>query len=261
MTEYILYNPTGNITALVTSTAAPEERAGIAREILRKERTAEQVGFLSESAGADIRLDMACGEFCGNGAICAAFHKYLADGCEGESKIVVSESGTDSPVNVTIRPSESVYEGTVKMPGPFHMNQLTFNIGGKIIAFPAVFMPGIAHIILQSPTSDWPVSPEQAERLITGMASQCGTEALGIMFYNPGTAVLRPLVYVADIDSLYWEGSCASGTSALGYFLAATGALAPWDNLVVSQPGGSLCVSSPKPGDVYITGSVELLKK
>ena len=36
MTEYILYNPTGNITALVTSTAAPEERAGIAREILRR---------------------------------------------------------------------------------------------------------------------------------------------------------------------------------------------------------------------------------
>lgn len=260
MTEYTLYNPTGNITALVTSPASPEERSGIAREILQKEHMAEQVGFLSDSGIADIRLDMACGEFCGNGTMSAALHRYLAQGSSGERSMTVSVSGTENPVDVTIQNTENGYEGRVKMPGPFMMRQLAFDIKGKSMVFPAVFMPGITHIILQSPKAEWLISPQEAEKSISEMAAQCGAEALGIMFYNPSTAEMRPLVYVADINSLYWEGSCASGTSALGYFLAATGALAPWDNLVVSQPGGALRVASPKPGDVYITGNISIMK-
>ena len=30
---------------------------------------------------------------------------------------------------------------------------------------------------------------------------------------------MLPLVYVKDVDTLYWESSCASGTTALGAYL------------------------------------------
>lgn len=260
MTDHILYDPTGNITAFVTEPVSPGDRAAIAKEILDSEPRAEQVGFLSGCENADIRLDMACGEFCGNATMSAALHRYLADGSEGEREMTVSVSGADVPVRTVIRPAPVGYEGTVKMPGPFHMTRLTFDIDGKTAVLPAVLMPGITHIIIQDPEGKQPLTPEQAERLLPSMAAETGAECLGVMFYEPSSAVLRPLVYSADIDALYWEGSCASGTSALGYFLAATGALAPWDDLVVSQPGGRLRVSSPKPGEVYITGSVNVLE-
>jgi diaminopimelate epimerase len=49
--------------------------------------------------------------------------------------------------------------------------------------------------------------------------SEFAPPALGVMFYDKDTSSLTPVVYVADVDSTYFEGSCASGTVAASFAL------------------------------------------
>ena len=70
--DYVLMDPTGNVTALVRTPAPAERQPELARILMDAEPSAEQAGFLSSGGdGADVALRMAGGEFCGNAAMCA----------------------------------------------------------------------------------------------------------------------------------------------------------------------------------------------
>lgn len=91
--RYSIFDPTGNITALVESHAEIGLQPDIAAEIMRIHPDVEQVGFVRfDEAGspAPVQLRMAGGEFCGNATMCAAA-LYLIR--HGESKHG-SESGS-----------------------------------------------------------------------------------------------------------------------------------------------------------------------
>ena len=68
---------------------------------------------------------------------------------------------------------------------------------------------------------------------------------------NEENSFLTPLVYVPACETVFWERSCASGTAAVGMYLAEkTGA--PLD-ITLSEPGGSLRVSAdPDQKDVRL---------
>jgi len=72
--NYVLFNPCGNITALVDSAVDKNQRIDVANKIMELEPTCEQVGFVQENADF-VMLEMAGGEFCGNAARCAALFK------------------------------------------------------------------------------------------------------------------------------------------------------------------------------------------
>ncbi len=38
---------------------------------------------------------------------------------------------------------------------------------------------------------------------------------MGVMFYDTARNVLTPVVYVKDVDTTYFEGSCGSGSTAV----------------------------------------------
>ena len=69
--RYSVFDPTGNITALVRDPVAPLQQPVIAAGIMRKHPEVEQVGFVSFD-GALPALRMAGGEFCGNASMSAA---------------------------------------------------------------------------------------------------------------------------------------------------------------------------------------------
>ena len=70
--SYMIYNPAGNITALVIGDEYNlEQRRLINSKIMEKETKVEQVGFLSKK---DRKLTMAGGEFCGNATRCATVY-------------------------------------------------------------------------------------------------------------------------------------------------------------------------------------------
>ena len=80
--RYKVYNPAGNITALVIGDKYNfEERKNINNKIMDSDSKIEQVGFLSKT---EKRLSMAGGEFCGNATRCAILYY-----CVKEKEIVL----------------------------------------------------------------------------------------------------------------------------------------------------------------------------
>ena len=69
--SYQIYNPGGNITALVEGCEySSDEKKELNQMIMAKNPNVEQVGFLSTKEN---RLEMAGGEFCLNATRCAIF--------------------------------------------------------------------------------------------------------------------------------------------------------------------------------------------
>ena len=68
-----IFDPTGNITALVESAVEPEAQPSAAARIMARFPAVEQVGFvcLPEREDEPVALRMAGGEFCGNASMSA----------------------------------------------------------------------------------------------------------------------------------------------------------------------------------------------
>ncbi len=264
--DYYIADPTGNITILVNTPILPKDRPRTASLLMEAEPGCEQVGFLSEKEGCDIALDMAGGEFCGNASMSAGVIAAMKDVKDGQPRAsyLVRCSGAKEPVRVEITgevpgadqdadksADQVARKAIVQMPGSCSIREVAFPEGGP---FPVVFFDGIAHVILTDPS--W---KERAEELAPKWCRQLNADAAGLMFLDEEDGRLTPLVYVPAADTLFWENSCASGTSAVGAFLAKR------DNRSVEislrQPGGSLSVFADPDGNIRLGGSVRILKK
>ena len=84
---------------------------------------------------------------------------------------------------------------------------------------------------------------------------------MGAMFYDTKNETLAPVVYVKDVDSTYFEGSCASGTASCAI---AFGSEKPDGDYTFTfpQPAGTIDASvevrSGKVQTTYIEGPVEI---
>ena len=184
-----------------------------AAEVMKKEPACEQAGNIYEKEGCDIALRMSGGEFCGNAAMCAA---YLTG--KENAKVFVEGTGI---VNVT-RTGDRF---GVEMPRPLEITEKN--------GFPMVRFPGIDHVITEG---------DLDPALIK---SWCEGDALGFMYLSGDG--MKPLVYVKGSGTLFWENSCASGTTAVGEYLGRP--------VKLKQPGGVL-----EYADGILTGQVELIK-
>ena len=72
--KYSIFDPTGNITALVESQIPAAEQPTVAAAVMERHPSVEQVGFVRFDPASDppVSLRMAGGEFCGNATMCAA---------------------------------------------------------------------------------------------------------------------------------------------------------------------------------------------
>jgi len=180
LVKYSLFDPSGNITALVESDVPAEKRKQIADEIMKAEPSCEQVGFVSDLGENEVMLEMTGGEFCGNATMCAAI-------LGGTGNVTVKICNDKYTVSVEEKSMRSYYCS---------------------VCF-ADLPKGIVHTVLE----DEPVK-EDAEKRIKSMQ---GNEARGLMFLNGNK--LTPLVYVPLADTLFWENSCASGSICTGKYL------------------------------------------
>ena len=163
--SYIYADPTGNITLLAPM---PEDDSlslsDAASALMEKEPDAEQIGFLSPGdADCDVTLHMAGGEFCGNAAMSAAAVYALFSGLNS-AVVHVRVSGAPDPIPVQIKTGAEqthLYIGTVEMPSPVSMEDLTVPLAHGMLPVTAVRLPGIVHLI-----TDTPVEKESAEEAI-----------------------------------------------------------------------------------------------
>ncbi len=266
MMRYSIFDPTGNITALVESPVAAELRPVTAAELMRRHPEVEQVGFVGPAPaedGAEAALCMAGGEFCGNASMSAAALFLLRRGCERAEPetVTLRVSGAAAPVEVTLRRlAADSFETAVRMPAALGIEEREFALGERRGTLPLVRMQGISHLVVEPGSVFFPMRDQRAaaEMAVRDWCRELGAEGLGLMFLERGFETrLTPLVYVPGSGTVFWENSCASGTSAVGMALAEErGACV---ELTLREPGGTLRVVSFPGGATRLYGQVRFV--
>ena len=268
MMRYTILDPTGNITALVESPAAPAERPAAATALMRRHPQVEQVGFVrfadAESEGVDAALSMAGGEFCGNASLCAAALYLLRRGTApgARERVWLRVSGASGPVETELRAEgENRFSAWVRMPRALGTEEQSFSFEGMNGDLTLVRMEGISHLIVPADSVFFALLSDRsaAERAVRQWCTELRTEGLGLMFLEEGESLrLTPLVYVPGSGTVFWENSCASGSSAVGMALAARNRQSV--DLTLTEPGGTLRVASdPASGETRLCGTVRLI--
>ena len=257
MMRYSILDPTGNITALVESPVDPAAQPEAAREIMRLHPEVEQVGFLRipETGEVQGELRMAGGEFCGNASMCAA--ALLHRQGRAAETVRLRISGAALPVEVRLRKTAEGYAAGVRMPRAREIVRREFAFAGLRDTLTLVRMEGISHLAAEPESVFFPLREDRpaAERAVQLWCEELGAEGLGLMFLERGEEPrLTPLVYIPGSGTVFWENSCASGTSAAGMALAKESG-APVD-LTLREPGGVLRVRSSPDGETWLYGSV-----
>ncbi len=256
--RYTVIDPTKNITLLVTTPVQRSLQAQTAAWLLRRERDAEQVGFLEPSDSAPARLQMMGGEFCGNATMSLGAwlcrKERLPQGQSRDFRLDIS--GAEELIPCSVTAVRGGYIGTVSLPLPQEIAQRTFPTDGGEITLPTVFLPGICHIITPTGT----VQPHQAEALLRRWSASLPGEAVGLILLDEARMHIDPLVYVKPTDTAVWERGCGSGSAAAVCALTLQRGAAQC--LSVKQPGGTIAVTTDWDGRAVtaltITGTVSL---
>ncbi len=204
--EYIKFTPGGNDTALVlTKNYSTEEKKAINDVILKYDKSIEQVGFVDAEQFPE--LQMAGGEFCGNATRSAAY--YYLKGQAGTIKVLVN--GHDE-INA------GVYEnGEAWCEIPlYHGNDVIIERESGIYQ---VKMNGMISIVIRE---DIAKKYLQEKDKLKEFAVQFiekyelrENEAVGVMFLERNNKLkIHPVVWVRNINTLYYETGCGSGTTA-----------------------------------------------
>ena len=225
--RYSIIDPSGNITALVTSPVEKADFGAVAAHIIKKHPQTEQVGFVGFKADR-IFLNMAGDEFCGNAVMsAAALFCQLSCGAE-QPRVPV----TVTPLGLTVPAAAAFADGGYNckctLPPPKSVSDISFTANGRDYTFPAVRLEGITHIV-----ADNTLSPQAGESVIKPLAKKLKVPALGLMLYDKSAAYMKPLVYVPGADTLFFENSCASGSCAVAYLKGR-----PGEKISITQPGG-----------------------
>lgn len=246
--KYYLLNPTQNITVIVETPTEISMQPSVAERIMELEPTAEQVGFVS---GENLR--MAGGEFCGNASMSAAvlLGRRLKAGESRTVELTVSGADGKVPVSITAKGDES-FTGTVNMPVPIDISDVMLEFNGKAITVPAVKFGGITHLIFE-----FDAEKTAIEKSVKKWCADIGADALGVMLLDIENSKLTPLVYVPNAGTMFWESSCASGTSAVGAYLYSKNKCPiKYD---FDEPGGVLTVETDGK-NLRLTGNVKIIK-
>jgi diaminopimelate epimerase len=209
---------------------------------------------------------MAGGEFCGNASMCAAVIAAIESG-QNCRNVNLRVSGASGIVRAEVSAqSGGDWTGTVDMPQPTAIEEINLPGAGRL---PVVRFEGISHVILQQE-----MSRDKAQELAPVWCEALGTDALGLLFLNQEMSSMTPLVYVPAAQTLCWEKSCASGTTAACAWLVAQKAAphVPSSDSSVSdehapcsirllQPGGELQAEADRNGTIRLTGKVKLLRQ
>ena len=266
--RYSVFNPTGNITALVESAVPVSQQPQIAAEIMRLHPAVEQVGFvrfpLPPADDFLPELRMAGGEFCGNASMCAA--ALYADtlrqaGYAGPAAISLRVSGAALPVQIRLtEEAPEHWTAGVSLPPAESVTDPELEWEGRRARVPLIRMEGISHLVIEqdSPFFVLRDDREAAVKAVRAWCAACGALCLGLLFLEASGEGLRltPLVFVPGSDTLFWENSCASGSAAVGMLLAERSGRTV--SITLEEPGGTLRVRSVPAGETWLFGKTEL---
>ena len=191
--QYKIYNPSGNITALVIGDQYHlEEKKIINQKIMDNNLKVEQVGFLSTHQK---KLTMAGGEFCGNATRCAILYYGMQ---KGESLIINN-----------YRVLGGIDQQNVWCEIPIH--NYSFCILKQDIY--KVKLDNITLLVVTKRKTR--NLKEEAVKLIC--LNKIEDEAVGVVFLEKQKILkIYPVIWVKNIGTLFLESACGTGTIAIG---------------------------------------------
>lgn len=231
--SYKIFNPAGNITALVLGDEYNlEQKKLINKKIMEQEPEVEQVGFISQKCK---RLTMTGGEFCGNATRCATLY-YIKKQQTIELEI------NNNKIKAGINKKDEVW---CKIPiEQYKIIKVHKNIY-------KVLLKGITILVIKD-IMDYKNLKQKARKLIKKY--NLDDDAVGIIFVDKEENIIKiyPIVWVREIDTLFLENACGSGTRAVAM-------LESWLTNVtrkyyVMQPSGEVLIAE-------ITINNNLIKK
>ncbi len=265
--RYSIWNPTGNITALVESDIDQAQQISVAAALMERHPQVEQVGFVQFNKNdIPVCLQMAGGEFCGNAAMSAAalYLMRANHSLQDPQSVRIGVSGALTPLEaVLVETDTKMYSASLQTPWSASVDCRQFCYQGEKGKLPVVDMGGITQIIIRPESVFWDMlnNSFDAETAIGQWCSELSAPGLGFMFLNQKDDFfeMNPLVYVPGAGTVFWENSCASGSMAVCmYYASETGTGV---RLVLKQPGGMMAVKCDGPGeDVILQGSTHLVQ-
>ena len=241
--QYLLADPTKNITVLVTTPVSRALQPELASLLLDLEPEAEQVGFVETAADGQMRLQMMGGEFCGNAT--RAYAMYVARQRGGLSEVRLRVSGCDHIVTAMVDLARGAARAEMPLPRAVRAAEVEGHAGTL------VDLAGIAHLVIEgvAPSEDFFRAAEPLFSAIEGL------DAYGVIFLDRTSHRMTPLVKVVDTGTLIWEGSCGSGTIACA--VAESAGLA--DGLFEQdyfQPAGVVRASVERRGGAVVSAAI-----
>ncbi|MGH9439912.1 MAG: hypothetical protein ACRD22_19040, partial [Terriglobia bacterium] len=183
------------------------------------------------------RVEMLGGEFCGNATRSVVW--LLTEGKEGKG--LVETSSCSQPLKYRIK-DEIV---ALVMPKP-KVSQTEKGL--------AVTFDGITQIV----TSTKATRPLLEQLINDETLGWNKLPAVGVTNHDPMTRQARFSVWVKDVNTIFDETACGSGTAAIGIVQAYQ--TKQYHQLKVLQPSGeTMQVSAGTNGEVEISGAVDIL--
>lgn len=229
--DYKILNPGGNKTAIVIGNEySKEEKKQINDSILNENSDVEQVGFIDTKEN---KLEMAGGEFCVNATRCAIW-QYL-EGKQGEIELVVS--GCKNKIKGGITKEKIVYvdmqidkkiTDLIDIEGIFNLVKLD----GILLA---VVNEKDSKEFIRSLKEDENKSKKELKEIMSKFDTE--EKALGIILLEKEETEtkINPIIWVKEIDTLYYETACGSGSLATAIYKKYSEGI---ENMGVVQPSG-----------------------
>lgn len=247
-------NPAGNITIFVLDKFERSQYQQIAAQLLAMEKLgAEQVAFIT---GED-SMDMCGLEFCGNASRSFALLLAKKRGIKGDAFVDINVSGCDEILTVYVNTEKNYTR--IKMPLPIGVTPLSDILEAAAPASlsyaQAVDFGGILHIIV----TGLDANRENFEQIKGKVYEKLDPPAFGVMFFDTEKNFLTPVVYVKEVDTTYFEGSCGSGATAVAAAFTADEEDGTF-SFGLPQPAGTITSTIEKRDGaihaIYIEGSV-----
>ncbi|MBO5994972.1 MAG: hypothetical protein J6Q41_05620 [Firmicutes bacterium] len=201
-------DPAGNITIFVKDRFDRKHYPAVANQLLDIEKLrGEQVAYVIDLEGKDgslPKMEMCGLEFCGNASRSFALLAAKAQGLKGENMITIDVSGSDEPLDVMVNTDTDYTK--IKMPKALRVfDEEIFGIPAQIADY-----GGIMHVVVRNIEA----TEDTFNKYKDYINEKYDPPAMGVMFWDEKTETLAPVVYVKDVDTTYFEGSCGSGSTA-----------------------------------------------
>jgi diaminopimelate epimerase len=210
--DLTITRPAGNDTALIKKIVPPAVKKILNDAVEKKYTNVEQVGFYEWNEKTNTgRLEMAGGEFCGNATRSTAY--LLLNGNLGD--IMMQVSGVSRPLLAGVKKENTAFTEIPIMKDFSCVEQISKEVT-------KVEIEGITHLITKRPQGTPTDLKEKAKILLTTFDLLTTRKCSGVMYLSEkeNQIVMDPIVWIRDVNTLFYETACASGATAVGVWKA-----------------------------------------